>query len=103
MNLTIELPDDLGAALQAKARAQGVSPSEVVREGLQLLELREQEDQAKLEWLRAAAKEGFDAVDRGDYVTLGSDQDIEEFMRKVGEDASAELAAGRNCGCTVLL
>ena len=30
--------------------------SEVVREGLRLLEQREHEDQAKLEWLRAAAK-----------------------------------------------
>jgi antitoxin ParD1/3/4 len=46
--------------------------SEVVREGLRLLEQREKEDSAKLEWLRAA-KEGFDAADRGDYVTLRSD------------------------------
>jgi Arc/MetJ-type ribon-helix-helix transcriptional regulator len=29
----------------------------VVREGLRLLEQREREDQAKIEWLRAAAKE----------------------------------------------
>ena len=31
--------------------------SEVVREGLRLLEQREQEDQAKLEWPRLAAKD----------------------------------------------
>jgi antitoxin ParD1/3/4 len=72
--------------------------SEAVREGLRLLEEREQEDCAKLEWLRAAAKEGFDALDRGDYVTLRSDQDIEDFVRQVGEEASAELAAERNGG-----
>ena len=30
--------------------------SEIVREGLRLLEQREQEDQAKLKWLRAAVK-----------------------------------------------
>jgi antitoxin ParD1/3/4 len=72
--------------------------SEVVREGLRLLEQREQEDKAKLEWLRAAAKKGFDAIDRGDYVTLRSDQDLTEFMRQVGEEASAELAAARNGG-----
>ena len=30
--------------------------SEVVREGLRLLEQREQEDHAKLEWLRKAAR-----------------------------------------------
>ena len=39
--------------------------SEVVREGLRLLEQREREDKAKLQWLRAAAKEGFDSIDRG--------------------------------------
>ena len=69
--------------------------SEVVREGLRLLEQRELEDKAKLKWLRTAAKEGFDDIERGDYVTLRSDRDIEEFMRKVGEEASAELEAQR--------
>ena len=46
--------------------------SEVVREGLRLLEQREREEQAKIEWLRAAAKEGFDDIERGDYATLRS-------------------------------
>jgi antitoxin ParD1/3/4 len=72
--------------------------SEVVREGLRLLERREQEDKAKLEWLRAATKEGFDALDRGDYITLRSDRDIEDFMRQVGEEASADLATERDGG-----
>ena len=31
------------------------------------------EDQVKIEWLRTAAKEGFDDIARGDYVTLRSD------------------------------
>jgi antitoxin ParD1/3/4 len=44
----------------------------VVREGLRLLEQREREDKARIEWLRAAAKEGFDDIDRGDFVTLRS-------------------------------
>jgi antitoxin ParD1/3/4 len=76
--------------------------SEVVREGLRLLEQREQEDKAKLEWLRGAAKEGFDATEQGDYVTLRSDRDIEEFMRQVGEEASVEVSAGSSwlsCHC----
>jgi predicted transcriptional regulator len=92
MNLTIELPDDLWAALQAKANAQGVSPSEVVRESLQLLERQEQEDRAKLDWLRAAAKEGFDDVGRGDYVTLRSGKEINDFIDHLAEQASAEGA-----------
>lgn len=70
--------------------------SEVVREGLRLLEQREQEDQAKLEWLRAAAKEGFDAIERGDYVKLQSDQEIEDFIHQIGEEVSTELAAEKS-------
>ena len=69
--------------------------SEVVREGLRLLEQREKEDKAKLEWLRAAAKEGFDAIERGDYVTLNSEEEIGAFLREIHEEVSAKLAAER--------
>ena len=57
--------------------------SEVVREGLRLLEQREQEDKAKIEWLRAAAKEGFDAADRGDYVALNSEGELDAFLDQI--------------------
>jgi antitoxin ParD1/3/4 len=67
--------------------------SEVVREGLRLLEQREQEYKVKLEWLRAAAKEGFDAIEQGDYVTLRSGKEIEEFVRQIGQEVSAGLPA----------
>jgi antitoxin ParD1/3/4 len=67
--------------------------SEVVREGLRLLEQREQEDKARIEWLRAAAKEGFDAADRGDYVSLRSDQEIDDFVDQVRQEVSEKLAA----------
>jgi antitoxin ParD1/3/4 len=72
--------------------------SEVVREGLRLLEQREQEDKAKIEWLRAAAKEGFDQLDRGDYVTLNSEEDLDAFLDQIHEEVSAELAAERKRG-----
>jgi antitoxin ParD1/3/4 len=67
--------------------------SEVVREGLRLLEQREQEDQAKLAWLRAAAQEGFDAAAQGDYVALRSDKDIAAFVSEIHNEVSAEIAA----------
>ena len=35
MHLTIELPDELGAALQAQAQAQGVSPDRFISRVLQ--------------------------------------------------------------------
>ncbi len=69
--------------------------SEVVREGLRLLEQREQEDRAKIEWLRAAAKEGFDAIKRGDYTTLRSKTEIDDFLGQIQEEVSAELDAER--------
>ena len=65
--------------------------SEVVREGLRLLEKREQEDKAKLEWLRAAA-------DRGDYVTLGSEREIDDFVNRVRLEVSEKLAAKKVLG-----
>jgi antitoxin ParD1/3/4 len=67
--------------------------SEVVREGLRLLEQREQEDKAKIEWLRGAAKEGFDAADRGDCVTLRSDREIDDFVDQVRRERSEKLVA----------
>jgi antitoxin ParD1/3/4 len=68
----------------------------VVRERLRLLEQREQEDEATLEWLRGAAKEGFEDIERGDYVTLRSGKEIDDFIDRLGEEASAEFAADQN-------
>jgi len=70
--------------------------SEVVREGLRLLEQREQEDHAKLEWLRKAAQEGFDQIDRGEGVELRSREELDKHINQLGREASAELASERN-------
>jgi antitoxin ParD1/3/4 len=67
--------------------------SEVVREGLRLLEQREQEDKAKIEWLRTAAKEGFDAIDRGDYVAVNSEEELDAFLGEIREEVTAELVS----------
>lgn len=77
--------------LVASGRYNNVS--EVVRDGLRLLESRVQEDAAKLKALRDAARLGFDAIDRGDYVALQSDQDIDNFIRQAGQ--KAKLAVPR--------
>jgi antitoxin ParD1/3/4 len=69
--------------------------SEVVREGLRLLEQREQEDKAKLEWLRTAVKEGIDDIERGDYVTLHSGQEIDSFMRRLRKEAGGKRGTKR--------
>ena len=55
--------------------------SEVVREGLRLLQQREAEDKAKIEWLRGAVQEGVEAMERGEYVTLHSSEEISSHLR----------------------
>jgi antitoxin ParD1/3/4 len=72
--------------------------SEVVREGLRLLEQREKEDQAKVEWLRAAAREGFDQLDRGDGIEFESMDDFDAYIDQIGEEVSAEISAERKGG-----
>jgi antitoxin ParD1/3/4 len=72
--------------------------SEVVREGLRLLEQREKEDQARLEWLRAAAKEGFDALDRGEGIEFESMDDLDAYIDQIHQEVSAEIAAERKRG-----
>jgi antitoxin ParD1/3/4 len=62
--------------------------SEVVREGLRLLEQREKEDKAKIEWLRAAAKHGVEDIKRGDYVTLRSDREIDDFVDELRREVT---------------
>ena len=72
--------------------------SEVVREGLRLLEQREQEERAKIEWLRGAAREGFDQLDRGEGIEFESMDDFDAFVDQIGKEVSAEIAAERKRG-----
>ncbi|MDA0206771.1 MAG: type II toxin-antitoxin system ParD family antitoxin [Acidobacteria bacterium] len=67
--------------------------SEVVREGLRLLEQREAEDKAKLKWLQEAIQEGIDDMDAGRYTTLNSESELKDFVHKIFEEASREVAA----------
>jgi antitoxin ParD1/3/4 len=86
----VNLTDHFDRLVQAGvASGRFSNASEMVREGLRLLEQRQQEDRAKLKWLRAAAKEGFDALDRGDSVTLGSKKEVKDFLREIREEITA--------------
>jgi antitoxin ParD1/3/4 len=64
-------------------------------EGLRLLEQREREDRAKIEWLRAAAKEGFDDIALGHYVEMRSGKESDEVIDQLSEEACAEFVAGQ--------
>jgi antitoxin ParD1/3/4 len=67
--------------------------SEIVGEGLRLLEERElacgePSEAEKLEWLRAAAEQGFDEIDRGECTTLRSPDEVARFVSQLGRRAS---------------
>jgi N-dimethylarginine dimethylaminohydrolase len=44
---------------------------------------REEEDHAKLEWLRSAVRNGVDDLDQGNYTTLRSRREIEVFIDQI--------------------
>lgn len=68
------------------------SASEVVREGLRLIERRKQEDRAKLQWLRGAVREGLDQLDRSEGMEFASIRELDQHIDQVGKEVSAELA-----------
>jgi antitoxin ParD1/3/4 len=57
--------------------------SEVLREGLRLIERREEEDQAKLQALREAVQIGIDDMEAGRYTTLTTPQDIDAHVSRL--------------------
>ena len=77
INLTDYYDNYLAQAL-ASGRYKNVS--EVVRAALRLLELHDRQEQAKLEALRDAFKEGKDAYERGEFAVMQSDADIDRFF-----------------------
>lgn len=54
--------------------------SEVLREGIRLIEEREKEQAAKLEALRAAARVGIEELDRGEYREFSDTRSLKAFI-----------------------
>ena len=67
--------------------------SEVLREGLRLVERREAEDRARLEALRQAAAAGFGALARGEFREFDSAADLQSYLK--GVSAKVIPAAGK--------
>jgi antitoxin ParD1/3/4 len=88
----VNLTDHLDRFIEARVTSGRFSnASEVVREGLRLLEQREQENKAKLKWLRAAVRQGTDEIARGEGIEVGSMQNLGKFIDQLGEEAEAEF------------
>lgn len=65
--------------------------SEVIREGLRLLEQREDETKAKLEWLRGAVQAGLDDLDRGRLVELDTGRELDTHLKRLAKIATRRL------------
>ncbi len=87
INLTDHLDDFVEERVASGAYQNA---SEVVREGLRLLEQRDQENTLRLRRLREAAEVGFADIDAGRYRDVSPDE-LEDFVAEVGRRASATL------------
>ena len=76
---------DLIDTLVAGGRYQNAS--EVLREGIRLIEERDKEQAAKLAALRAAVQVGIDELDRGEYREFTDTKSLSKFMKKLTKDA----------------
>jgi antitoxin ParD1/3/4 len=83
----INLTDHLDRFIDAKVTSGRYgSASEVVREGLRILEHREREERTKLKWLRRAVQQGLDEIDRGQGIKFPSIDELEEHIDQLGKE-----------------
>jgi len=64
--------------------------SEVLREGLRLVEQRESEDILRLEALRSAVQVGINDIEAGRYKTLDSAKSLSSHLQAIAARASAK-------------
>jgi antitoxin ParD1/3/4 len=62
--------------------------SEVLRAGLRLLEQETSSDEQKLALLKKLAREGFDALDQGEGLSLSTDAQLSHAITKIGRRAA---------------
>ncbi len=79
--------EQLIASLVDSGRYQNAS--EVLREGLRLVESREAEDALKLQALRDAVDKGISAIDRGDYTEFSDADSLKAHLSTLGRRGRA--------------
>jgi antitoxin ParD1/3/4 len=66
--------------------------SEVMRAGLRLLEQQARQERQKLALLRKLAAKGFDQLDQGQGIELQGAEQIEGFVRGIGQRAAKRVS-----------
>ncbi len=64
--------------------------SEVLREGLRLVEQREAEDASRLEALRSAVRVGISDIEMGRYKTFDSGETLKDYLKIISAKAISE-------------
>ena len=85
-----ERQEELLETLVKSGRYQNAS--EVLRDGLRLVEQREAEDAGKLKALRAAARAGVGALDRGDFKEFGNIEELQTYLNALSEKVISRTA-----------
>jgi antitoxin ParD1/3/4 len=82
--------EDLIETLVESGRYQNAS--EVLRDGLRLVEQREAEDASKLRALRKAARVGVDALNRGEFKEFERIEDLREYLANLSQKIVSRTA-----------
>ena len=85
-----ERQEELIERLVKSGRYQNAS--EVLRDGLRLVEQREAEDAGKLEALRAAARVGVSALDRGEFKEFRDIEDLQAYLNNLSDKVISRTA-----------
>ena len=70
--------------------------SEVVREGLRLLQQRDAEDRAKIDWLRGAAQDAIDSIERGEGKSFTSMDALTDHLRRLRTKTIGTMSNGKS-------
>ncbi len=79
---------DLVERLVSSGRYQNAS--EVLREGLRMIETRDADEKARLEALRAAVEVGIDDIEAGRYQEFKTPGEMRRYLKKFTSDVLAE-------------
>lgn len=85
-----ERQEELLETLVRSGRYQDAS--EVLGEGLRLVERREAEDAGKLQALQAAARVGVSALDRGEFKDFDTIEDLQNYLNGLSDKIIARTS-----------